>query len=727
DSPTPQDEGHRRYATKLAETLISVLAQDTAEGRCFRVDMRLRPEGRFGALVRSYAAFREYYDRWAETWERQALIKARPVAGDLELGERFIELTRGVAYRRLPGETLVRDVREMRDAVERKLEAAGERDRHVKEGRGTLRDVEFTIQPLQLLFGAERPELRAPDTLTALARLEEAGLLAPEERQTFEDGYRFFREVEHRLQIMQDLPVRLVPEEPRELRRLARSMGFAEAEPFLAAYRAKSDAVEALSRAIFQRLGAGGPPEDPLRAALLAAETEDAEPLLLRELERRRYPEPDQALEALVRLAAGEPGYRHPAATRRLFADLAPGLLEACGEAADPTEALRGMAEFAERKLLHRALYQSLLEHPEALWALCRFAGGAPAAMRSVLRYPELSDLVTDTEALSRRRTAPAMREALERRLTDASGYERRLSALRRFRLRELVRMAARRVLCPVPVQEETAEWSDLADTLLEAALRVAVERLREQERWPAEDAGEFAVFALGRYGGRELQFASDLDLLYAYRSGEALRQQQYELLAKTLGDVLQAPTEEGRLFEIDLRLRPEGRQGFSVLSLEGARRYYGEGGRGETWELQMLTRLRFVCGNGEVARELEAIVGPRVYREPMPPEWTERIRAMKRRMERERVSDSERERNLKLGPGGLSDVEFLVQYLQLREGGARPELRVASTVAALGALGERGVLQPDEAEALRNAYERLTDARQALTLLLPQGSADRI
>ncbi len=186
DSPSPQDEGHRRYATRLAETLVAILGETSSEGHCFRVDLRLRPEGRLGALVRSLAGFRAYYDRWAETWERQALIKVRPIAGCPELGQRFLALVQPFVYRRLQGASLLEDVRQMREAVERKLDAAGEMDAHVKEGRGTIRDVEFAAQLLQLLFGGDRPSLQVRDTLTALRRLAEAGCLDPDERRVLE-------------------------------------------------------------------------------------------------------------------------------------------------------------------------------------------------------------------------------------------------------------------------------------------------------------------------------------------------------------------------------------------------------------------------------------------------------------------------------------------------------------------------------------------------------------
>ncbi|MFN3652989.1 MAG: bifunctional [glutamate--ammonia ligase]-adenylyl-L-tyrosine phosphorylase/[glutamate--ammonia-ligase] adenylyltransferase [Armatimonadota bacterium] len=727
DSPNPADEGHRRFAARLAETLIAVLAEDTPEGRCFRVDMRLRPEGRAGALARSFGAFRTYYDRWAETWERQALIKARAVAGDPELGRRFMELIEPVTYRHYPTLTLLEDVREMRAAVERKLEAAGELGEHVKEGRGSIRDVEFTVQLLQLLFGEQRPELRVRDTLTALERLRELGLLSPEEHGVFAGGYRFLREVEHRLQILQDRPVRRLPPDPAGRLRLARTMDFPDTETFMREFQHRAQGVRALALEIQGRLGVDGWHVDAFRSALLEAEAPESALLLRSALETRGFPAPDAALVALVRLAAGGPRAPHPAATRRLFAELAPALLDACAEAADPTEALVGIADLADRKVLHRAQYQTWLEHPEALQALCRFAGAAPAAMRTVLRFPELADFVTDEELLARRKSRAAVQAEAEARLAAAETYPRRLSTLRRLKLREYVRLAAVHAVDPRPVAAETEEWSDVAEALLRAALAAAVARLRQEGRWPREDAGDFAIFGLGRFGGRDLHFASDLDLVYVYRASDELGQSEYERLAQQLGEVLQAPSEEGPLFELDLRLRPEGRQGFTVTSLEAARRYYGEGGRAETWELQMLTRLRQVAGSEVVAADFRELVEARLYRPEMPAEWRDEIRAMKRRMETERVPEAARDRHLKLSPGGLADLEFTIQLLQLQHGGGDPSLRVPGTLEALGALQAAAHLSPGEAAGLREAHHFLTRARLSLSLLQRSGGADSL
>jgi len=726
ESPSPQDERHRRYAAGVAQRMINILAEDTSEGRCFRVDTRLRPEGRTGSLVRSYPAFRAYYDRWVETWERQALIKARAVAGDAALGKRFEELIRPVVYRRIQGASLLEDVREMRAAVERKLDSAREMDQHVKEGRGTIRDVEFTVQLLQLLFGADLPALQVRDTAAALNALSQAGLFTPDERQVFVEGYRFFREVEHRLQLLNDLPVRLVPTDPADLRRLARTVGCPDAAAFQNAYRRHSERVRELAEAVHQRLGVEtASVGDPLRTALLSADTAAGAAVLGHVLEERGFVEPARSLEALVHLAAGDPHYRHPSGTRRLFADIAPALLQACTEAADPDSALQGVAALAERKLLHRALFQMFQGDPESLRALCRFAGAAPRAMQAVLRYPELSDPVTDQEQLLLVRSRSEYADALAARLEAAPDYERRLSVLRRFKLRELVRSAARHAVNPVAPEVETREWSDLADALLSAALDLSVTHLRSQGRWPHYDAAGFAVLALGRHGGQDLHYTSDLDLVYIFDDPAKDARQAYELLAKILGEVLRTVTEEGPLFDLDLRLRPEGRQGFSVASLAGARTYYGEGGRAQTWEFQMLTRLRPVAGSTSTADAFMRLVEARVYRSPMPAEWRADIAAMKRRIERERVPEAHRPWHLKLGPGGFSDVEFIVQYLQLAHGGNDPSLRQSSTLDAIRALDAAGRLTTEQAQLLTDDHRLLTCLRQSLALLRPDESPD--
>jgi glutamate-ammonia-ligase adenylyltransferase len=729
------DERGLRQATRLAEALIAALSKPTPEGNLFRVDMRLRPEGRYGALVRSLASYREYYDRWVETWERQALIKARFVAGDPDLGARFEQMVEPHVYRGVQIASLLEDVRDVKRAIDRRVSEAGEREKNVKEGRGTIREIEFAVQFLQLLFGGERPDLRVRDTLTALDRLTAAGLLTLEEAATLGEQYRFFRSVEHRLQLMSDLPTRLVPDDPRERRKLARRMGFAaeSADGFMADYAARADAVQRITGALFRRLsgnGEGGEvaPETPLRDRVLAlvgpdgAEAPAARAALSTELAGLGFPEPTTAAESVARLALGGPHAALPAATRRVFADLAEILLPRAAESPDPEGALRVVEGLARRMGTYQSFYRTLQEQPDMLAALCSVAGTSPWVAEEITRRPELLDAMTDPEFLKQPRPRETLlAEARRRRDASLPAPADRRNALRRFRKRELLRIAARDLLLGVPARGITAELALLADVCLEVGLEMAWEAALGR----SDLVRGFAVIGMGRLGGEEMHYSSDLDLLYLYdprRGPEDLTHTQYEALAASLSGAMQELGEEGRLYEIDLRLRPEGKSAILLVHLDAARHYYGPGGRSQTWEKQALIRARPAAGDAALAEEFLAVVAPEVYPPDPPAERGAEIRAMKRRVETERVREGDRARNVKLGPGGLSDVEFLVQLLQLGHGGRHPEVRVRNTEDALAALaaardGEGPILPPEDAARLAEHYDFLTRLRQRLYL----------
>jgi glutamate-ammonia-ligase adenylyltransferase len=789
DSATPDDPTHLRHATRLAEALFTALNDTTGEGRLFQVDMRLRPEGRYGALVRSFASYREYYDRWMETWERQALIKARPIAGDAELGQRFSGLAEERAYPSLHAATLFEDVRDMRAAIERRVERREQTVTNVKEGRGTIREIEFTVQLLQLLFGAQRPEIRTGNTSEALARLEAAGLLSAEERSAFAEHYRFFRTVEHRLQIMHDLPVRLVPEDPGEQRKLALRMGFSpeEADRFFENYRARADTVEALSRSILDRLtvdgvaapdplrlmilslhpggGGGMPDREPApaanappgravgppaarrrgrrprhgNAALLPsrppADTPGPaageppvcpapEPLVAR-LSGLGFREPVAGVEQLRGLTTGAPRFSLPVSTARLFADLAEPLLAAAAAAPDPDGALSAVAEVANRLGAHRTLYQTLRAQPDMLRVLCEIVGFSPMVRELALRSPELLDVLYDEPFREAERPVEATRGEMLERLGRAFSPADRLVALRRFQKRELLRVITRDLLLSVDASDTTAALSDLADACVEGVLDVLCSdpaipsteyRIPNTEHRAAFVPG-FAVIALGRLGGRELHYVSDLDLLYVYEAPDGEQDHRsYEQAGAELTRGLQEWQQDGRLYEVDLRLRPEGKSGFMAVHLDAARRYY-LGGRALTWERQALIKARPVAGDRAVGARFMEMVTEFVYGRPLSPEADADLRAMKRRVETERVGLEDRARHLKLGPGGLSDIEFLTQRLQLRHGAEHASLRVPGTVAALHGAGALDLLPGAAVGGLVEAYTFLTCLRQRLRL----------
>jgi glutamate-ammonia-ligase adenylyltransferase len=724
----PGDERAMRSSTRLAEELVAALSQPTGEGHLYRVDMRLRPEGRYGALVRTPASYREYYDRWMETWERQALIKARFIAGDAEMGVQFEAMIEPRVYRRVHSTAIFEDVRDVKRLIERRVSEAGQAASNVKEGRGTIRDIEFAVQLLQLLFGGEHSELRARDSLTAMSRLKAAGLLTADEARALSDHYAFFRTVEHRLQLMDDLPVRLLPESPGEQRKLARRLGYppVTADRFMTEYANRADEVRRITGGLMRRLGHSSEENgSPLRALVLALGEEQASDealvaardALALELDRLGFLEAGTAVETVGRLVSGGPRLSLPVATRRVVAELAETLLPQAGASPDPEGALRIVEDLARRKGTYQTFYRTLQEQPEMRAALCAVAGSSPWIAEEITRRPELLDVMTDPEFLAEPHSLEELLAEARRRRDLVRGKSDRRNALRRFRKRELLRIAARDLSLGVPPVETTAELARLADACVHVGLELAAGTLfPEQNLVPAG----FAVIGLGRLGGEEMHYSSDLDLLYLYDErpdANGISYQEAESLATELSGVLQDLTEEGRLYEIDLRLRPEGKSALLVVHLDAARKYYGPGGRSQTWEKQSLIKTRFIAGDSALVEEFLAVVEPEVFPLEPPPERDAEVRAMKRRIERERVRDAERDRHLKLGPGGLSDIEFLVQLLQLRHGGRSPELRVRNTTAALAALGERQLLPPEEAATLAGNYAFLTCVRQRLYL----------
>jgi glutamate-ammonia-ligase adenylyltransferase len=505
------------------------------------------------------------------------------------------------------------------------------------------------------------------------------------------------------------------------------------------AYRARTDEVQRLSRDILDRLTTEGhTAADPFRLMILSlapgSGVQEGQPVsesrsaaLAGRLSAEGFRHPGNAVERLRALATGAPRFSLPISTTRLFADLAPALLSTAGASPDPDAALAAVAEVAARLGTHRAFYQTLQTQPGMLRALCAVVGFSPFVREMVLRSPELLDVLYDEPFHEAPRSAADMQAEMEARLERAFSPADRLAALRRFQKRELLRIIARDLMMDVEAETTLGELSDLADSSVRGALHVAAPSdeirsmsltpLPSHSLTPPSPAG-FAAFALGRLGGREMHYLSDLDLLYVYETppGSDVSHREYEALAGALTRALQEWLREGQLYPVDLRLRPEGKSGFVVVHLDAARRYY-LGGRAQTWERQALTRLRPVAGDPEIAARFLEVANAFVYGSPLPPEAEAEMRAMKRRIERERVSPEERDWHLKLGPGGLSDIEFLIQCLQLLHGAARPALRATGTLDVLQAAVNESLLPAGEAEDLRTAFLFLTRLRQHLRL----------
>ena len=685
-------EAAARAAERVARGVIRGLSAVTADGTCFEVDANLRPEGRNGPLSRTLGSYQAYWDRWAEPWELQALIKVRPVAGDQKLTERFRDEAQARVYpERLDPET-VSAVRRMKSRVETSAKARADGDRQVKLGPGGLRDIEFAVQLLQLVHGRHDPGLRSGSTLVALDRLTAAGFVGRADAAQLANAYRFLRQVEHRLQLASERRTHTIPAGEEARRWLARALGYRDSPEASALERFEADrrrhlvAVRGLHEKLFYR-----PLLEAFGAVPAGLDPEGA----AERLAALGFASPDRAMASLRALTAG--------LSRRatLMRAMLPVMLPWLAEAPDPDGGLAALQVLAEALGDRAAFYGMVRDNPAGAELLCTVLGSSRLLGDLLARHPELLTAMADPHRLAAAREPSelvASAGAIVARHTDAAAA---WDGLRRFKRRELVRVAVRDLTGQVPVQQVGAELSALAQACLAAGLLIA---MREAGEGPVR----LAVLAMGKLGGTELSYTSDLDVLFCHEpvpgADPEVAARAADRVLKELLRGLSAVTPEGTCFEVDANLRPEGRNGPLSRTLGSYQAYWDRWA--QPWELQALIKVRPVAGDPELAERFCQEAAARVYADPLDPATVAAVRRMKARVESERLpAGADPKLHLKLGPGGLADVEWTAQLLQLRLGGARPEVRVQPTLAALDALASAGALDPGEAGWLADAY----------------------
>ncbi len=684
-------DGLLEEAERVVRTVLRVMTEPGPDGIVFRTDIALRPEGRAGALSRTIEAYEGYWKEWARTWELQALLKARPVAGALALGELFIARAEPYVWPEVLDPDAVREVRMMKARTEELLRRQGVSDREIKRGYGGIRDIEFAVQLLQLVHGRADPNVRARATLTALEHLASGGYVSTVDATQLDEAYVWLRTVEHRLQLVDEHQTHTIPTDADARTHLARVLGFRDTPgtPAVDRFDGEVRRHQTVVRSIHEKLFFA-PLLDTLAGVGALAE-EAAE-------ERLRafgFTDIEQTRAALQELTAG--------LTRRsrVMQQLLPAILGWLSATPDPDLGLLQLRRLSEGYTRSSTLARRFRETPIAAERTCRVLGSSRVLGLSLHRHPDVVDALADdafvTEEASHDMLTDIAVGTLDWRI-DENG---RRAGLRRFKRREVLRVGVRDIVGNAGLASVGRELSHLADACVEAALQ------------SLEPTLPFAVFGLGRLGGCELSYASDIDVVFAYDGKTATEFDAAEKLATRLMRAIGDITSEGATFRVDARLRPEGNQGPLARSLDGYRTYYEKWG--QTWEFQALTKARPIAGDAGVAQRFLEIVRPFVYRDPMPVEWTREIRRMKARIERERIPPGEDPRfHLKLGRGSLSDVEFTVQLEQLRRGAQHPEVRTTSTLTALDALVVAAALAPDDAEQLRAAYQLCERARNA-------------
>ncbi len=679
---------HEHFAG-VASAAARALSRRTEEGHLYRVDLRLRPRGTEGALVPRSAGAVHYYRSLGRGWERQALLKARPVAGDLALGADLLRQLEPWVYGRplLSGE--IAEIRRLKRVVE---ESPGAGADNLKTGRGGIRDVEAVVQFLQLLLGAEHPAVRTGNTLDGLRLLRDEGALSVEEAGTLAAAYAFLRTAEHRLQSADDAQVHSLPPDDEGVRRLARRMGLGAAGgDALPEFRALHAGHAAAARAVLERVlhGAFAEEEEGARRVvdLLLAGGEAPGPAVEAALAPFGFRDPAAAFADLRRMARARSPWLPR--TRTYFASAAPAVLSRAAATPDPDRALSLLQRLAERAAGSGLFFRLLTENPDVLGVFCDLGGNSPVLADLLWSRPATMDAFLDALVVAPRDGLPPFDDLPLRDLESAADPA---GALRDLRDLETLRIATRDLQGRANVRQTGRQLAAAAESVIRLAAAAAEARLGERR----EDApaGRFAVLALGRLGAREMAYGSDLDLVFLHEGdGEAERS---ALLARGILGLLGG--EADPVYRVDLRLRPDGEKGAISAPLAGFLRYQRE--RARTWERQALVRARAVGGDPGLGRAaMEAVAGVLWGEEPAPGIAAEVMEM------RGRVEEAADPACLKDGRGGARDAEFLAQALVLRHGHAHPSVREPNTVDALTALRDAGVLSPEEHEGIVTAY----------------------
>ena len=755
DGQTDKGGENSQYFAKLCEFIIKAMSEMTADGYVFRVDIRLRPESSTGAIARSISSYEAYYEGWGEIWERQALIKARPVAGDMELGKEFIRMIQPFVYQRYLDEFSLSEIKaeilQTKARIERTIiTEKGDPNTHVKLGIGGIRDVEFTIQSLQLIHGGPIPALRNRNSLETIELLYQYELLSPEDRDILSVAYRFLRAVEHRIQIEGDQQRYVLPSKTPDLIKLAKSAGYPQLEHFETDYTRHTTAVREVFEKILETPVAEG------EIAISSLLTTQDEEMINDVLTPFGFKNPREARHRLKLMAEGPEGIRFSPNVRRAFVELSPMLLEALRESPDPDMALHYIESFASVVGAPSSYYTMFQSNPAILQMLTRLCGTSLFLADLLIAHPESFDILTIPAVMERPKTLEEKSDEAALAITDGKGCTSKgeigdFDSLRQYKNSEILRLGMRNILGLADLWLTIGELSDLAEATLQAMYTHVSDQLRTEHGIPMIPDGTeatLAIIGMGKFGGRELNFSSDLDVMMVYTADGTTTKgmSNADYFGKLGLELVNCMKGNGpaAIYELDLRLRPFGTGGAIALPLSGYQNYY-EGNYAETWERQALIRARPVAGAMALGDRFLELAHGFAYRQPLTDEQVAGIVHNRQRKEAQatRSTTSARRRrgrrsragkgfsshtsgkgfpshlkNVKSGYGGLVDIEFAVQTLQLIHGTAHPNVRAQNTFEAIDQLHGIDTLTTNQRDQLTSAYEFLRRVENSLRIV---------
>ena len=759
-NPTDSHQGcllptltHQEFFARLSQQLVKLLGEPTECGACYRVDLRLRPNGGSGKICRSYDSMMQYYDLQGRTWERQALIKGRAIAGDRGLGKRLLEQLNPWIYRRNLSRADIGGIKALKRRIERRASDAGENQTNIKTGHGGIRDIEFVIQFLQLLNGGDLPEIRTPNTLEAVQRLEKTKCLSPAESTVLAQNYQWLRRLEHRLQMMFDLQTHSLPVESGDLLKIAKTMGFVEASPasLVEQFQNTLREVTDSNRKILNHLLHGsfgmafgsmrdtGGAEYRLDREVVPLEVDlildpDPEPSMIQAvLKPYGFENMKSSYQRLIELSQEPTAFLANRRCKHFLASVAPALLAELSKTPDPDASLVTLATVSECLGAKGVLWELFRFNPPTLSLYVRLCASSDYLVGILKTNPGMIDELLDAlqldELPTRARLESNMRE-LAKGATDI------VPILHGFKNTQHMRVGIRDILGRDEVCQTQQSLADVAEICLKAVTEFQYQRLLKRYAAsaltlsPSVSGCPLVILALGKLGGGEPNYHSDLDVIFLYDS-EAIAQPLagascfsdllqdgitaqffFSELAAAITQIITDHSQYGRLYEIDSRLRPTGKSGALAVSTDEFHRYFSSE-KGQLWERQALCKARPVFGSEirceRVKKMVHAIVADQVW---LPGMATE-IQSMRLAMQKGCSP-----RNLKRGSGGTVDVEFAIQMLQLKHAKTNPEVLVSGTLKAIEQLELLGFLSSELGNRLRTGYELLRTVEARLRLM---------
>jgi glutamate-ammonia-ligase adenylyltransferase len=656
---------NHEFYCKVVELFNRLLSSHTEDGIAYRVDLRLRPQGQKGDIALPLKAYRTYYESWGRTWERMMLIRARPVAGDKKLGQAFIETIRPFIWKEALDYSEIEEIR----GLKKKIDSTFSRD-DIKRGYGGIREAEFFVQTFQLLFGGANSSLRSYRILNSIQALKWMKKVPEEDLTTLRDNYLYLRRVEHYLQMKEYLQTHTLPSSDEELEALAKKMGFPSKDEFLANLRIKRMQIKSMYNSLL------GTQEDVYTEALNLLEGGLKDNELTGYLSFRKVKQPHRGVSSLKNIKEHMRVFR-TMHERSISRKVIPQLLENALMSEDPDRAIAGIESLMTTYGIKTAHLTAFIEQKELMTGVVKIFSMSPYLTRIFLSSQYYLDILIEEWSISK--TLRAMEGKLQRIAEKGEDLGSRLARYKRF---EEVRLGILLLLKILKFEDLFKGLSQLAEAIIKSVV-------------DSFECQGLSVMALGKLGGREMTFGSDLDLVFVSETSEAVT------AAEKIIRTLTSYTDTGLLYNVDTRLRPDGSKGILVKDIGGYKKYYLN--KANNWEIQAILKARPVGGDEKLARSFINMVKEVILQKGREIKKDD-ITSMRERIIKELSHESEGV-DIKLGPGGIEEIEFYVQFLQLRHAQRSPEILVQNTLAAINRLAKKNILDSADKNTLFNAY----------------------